>query len=85
VFLVDHSKATRRDIVLWASTRERPEAAPLTDLLVKAKLTGLRGTASGGFHTVVPATAAHSAAVRQIAHEVLNSPELLKLAGRTLK
>lgn len=84
-FLVDHSKATRRDIVLWASSKESPDASPLSALLVKARLTGLRGAASGGFHTVVPIAAAHAAAVRQIAHEVLNSPELLKLAGRSVK
>jgi hypothetical protein len=84
-FLVDHSKATRRDVVVWASSQESTDASPLTPLLLKAKLTGLRGSASGGFHTVVPTSAAHAAALRQIAHEVLNSPELLKLAGRAGK
>jgi hypothetical protein len=84
-FLVDHSKVTRRDVVVWAASGQGPDASPLTPLLVKAKLTGLRGAVSGGFHTLVPTSQAHAAAVRQIGHEVLNSPELLTLAGRSGK
>ena len=86
VFLIDHSKATRRDCVIWGSgagpdgATESMVSAPLFPLLLKAKLTGLRGSAQGGFHQIVPIHEAHGAAARQIAHEVLNSPELKKLA-----
>jgi len=83
IFVVDHSKATRRDVVLWPSTPEgtpAADASPLFPLLIKAKLTGLRGHSQGGFQQVVPLTEAHAAALRQMAHEVMNSPELKKLA-----
>ncbi len=86
VFLIDHSKVTRRDCVIWGSGAgpdgEPPSmvSAPLFPLLIKAKLTGLRGMAQGGFHQIVPIHEAHAAAARQIAHEVLHSPELKKPA-----
>ncbi len=84
VFVVDHSKATRRDVVLWSSNPEgtpaAADASPLFPLLVKAKFTGLRGHSQGGFQQVVPLVEAHAAALRQMAHEILNSPELKKPA-----
>ena len=79
VFLIDHSKVTRRDVMVGSSG---PDAAssPFVPLLIKGRITGLRGLSQGGFQQVVPLAEATAAASRQIAHEVLNSPELKKLA-----
>ena len=84
VFLVDHSKVTRRDAALSLATAGGSEAsvAHLSDVLVKAHWTGTSASPFGETTRHVPVRDAAGAAVRQMAHEVLASPELLKLAGR---
>jgi len=85
VFLVDHSKATRRDVVQTAAYASDAAASHLADLLTRAGWTGMSTSAFAEYTQHVPVRAAASAAVRQIVHEVLNSPEVLKLAGRNGK
>jgi hypothetical protein len=85
VFLVGHSKATRRDVARAASGATDGGAAHLAELLARAGWTGAKLSAFGESARVVPVRAAAAAAVRQVAHEVLHSPELLKLAGRATK
>ena len=85
IFVVDHSKVTRRDVVQAASGSMGAGTSHLADLLLKAQWTGLSVSAFADYTRYVPVREAAGAAVRQIAHEVLHSPELLKLAGRTGK
>ena len=85
VFLVDHSRVTRRDVVSAAAGETDGGGARLSDLLIKAGWIGMAATPYGDVARTVPLGQAAAAAVRQIAHEVLHSPDLLKLAGRPVK
>jgi hypothetical protein len=69
VFLVDRSKLTRKDVVLGI-----PDARAATPL-IKIPM-------NYGVVVEVHWQLARLAALRQVAHELLGSPELLKLAGR---
>lgn len=86
VFLVDHSRVTRRDVVRALTTGgvgagETP-ASHLAELLVRAGWTGLSASPFGEVARDVPVRAAAAAAVRQIAHEVLQSAALRGHAAR---
>lgn len=85
VFVVDHSKVTRRDVVEAAFGAIGGGTTHLADLLLKAQWTGLSVSPFADYTRHVPVREAAGAAVRQIVHEVLHSPELLKLAGRPVK
>jgi len=76
VMVIDHSKITRKDLALGAVAGEAEpirEGRPLKIVVAM----------NYGVSLEVPLHSARCAALRQIAHELLGSPELLKLAGRT--
>jgi hypothetical protein len=85
VFLCDHSKVTRRDAVQAAAGASDAAAEHLREVLHKAGWCGCSVSGVGQFTWVVPVREAAAAVVRQVVHEVLHSPELLKLAGRAVK
>ena len=81
VLLVGHSRVTRRDVVLTAAgDGDDAGKSRLAELLANAGWVGLRASPYGEVIHDVPARAAAHALVRQIAHEVSQSPELRKLA-----
>ncbi len=90
VMLVGHSRVTRRDAVSLLTlaatgSDDNPARSHLAELLVNAGWIGVRISPFGETVQDVPVYAAARAVVRQIAHEVLNSPELKKLAGQAAR
>lgn len=75
VMVIDHSKITRKDLALGAVAGE---AEPIRE----GRLLKIHIPMNYGVTLEVPWHDARCAALRQIAHELLGSPELLKLAGR---
>jgi hypothetical protein len=87
VFLVDHSKITRKEVALWATGQE--DGARFDERFGRLHTMILRRNIRGGAAASVslpdmkmPTHIACLPALRQMAHEVLKSPEILKLAGR---
>lgn len=90
VFIIDHSRVTRKDLALWAVCRngELPEGEKLPrvyEAIQQGKAVSAAIPMANGAVVNVPFRDAHLAALRQMAYEVLRSPELLKLAGRGRK
>jgi hypothetical protein len=77
VMVIDHSKITRRDLTLWA-VAGTGASAPTRE----GKPLEIRFAMNYGVTLEVPWPDALRAALRQIAHELHGSPELLKLAGQ---
>lgn len=81
IFLVDHSRVSRRDVVQGLLKGAEASDSHLGELLLKAGWTGMTASPYGELTRIVPLRAACLAAVRQMAHELSNSPELRKLAN----
>ncbi|MGE3821245.1 MAG: hypothetical protein AB7I30_17665 [Isosphaeraceae bacterium] len=87
VFLIDHSRLTRRDLALWGSRPEGPtdpaEKLPRALEELRSGLpVSLKFAGAYGIEVEAPLRDAAFAALRQTAHELLGSPEFVKLAGR---
>jgi hypothetical protein len=85
VFLIDHSKVTRRDVVQAAVDSSETASRHLRDLLHKGHWCGCSVSPFGEYAWILPVREAAAAVVRQVVHEVLHSPDLLKLAGTAVK
>jgi hypothetical protein len=85
VFQQGHHKIRRRDLVLYALNRLKL-SGPDTSLpatyrdLIEGMATHPQFLPPNAPHAIVPLHFAHYAALRQIAYETMNSPELTKLA-----
>jgi hypothetical protein len=84
--ILHHRKTTRKDVVLWAANKDGgahvDEKLPIDYVhLSNCIKIGISNdpTDEAKFQT---AKDAHLAMLRQMAHEVLKSPDLLKLSGR---
>lgn len=85
VFILDHSRITRKDLTLWAVSRGRElppgEKPPQAyERLRQGRAVYLRLLLPNGVPVEAPIEDAQPAALRQVAHEVINSAELRKLA-----
>jgi len=88
VFIIAHSRVTRRDLALWAVS---PGGVPpdgeklpqVYEAIRRGEPVSVRVPLANGAMLDAPFADAHPAALRQVAYEVLRSPELLALAGRS--
>ncbi len=83
VFLHGRHKLRRRDLVLHAAGFGADSGLPAEyPALIEGMGTKAEHLPPNAPNAIVPLHHCHFAALRQIAHEALNSPELVKLAGR---
>ena len=87
IFIIDNSRITRRDLSLWAVSRngaipEGQKLPALYDRLRRGQPVIAHIPLRNGATLDAPLLDAQPSALRQLAYEVLRSPELLKLAGR---
>lgn len=84
--ILHHKKTTRKDIVLWAANKDGgahvDEKLPIDYVHLSDCIRIGISEAPSDEAKFETAKGAHLAILRQMAHEVLKSPELLKLAGR---
>jgi hypothetical protein len=90
VFIMNHSKVTRREIAAWAVGEEGgmrfdERFSRLYQMLISRDMVSSTRSAFALDDIKMPSKIACLAALPQIAHEVLKSPELLKLAARSGK
>lgn len=90
VFVMDHSRLTRRDVVLWVAAGASgadfdARFARLNEALMRRRAAQTGTPLYYGHDFSLAARGPCFAALRQMAHEILNSPELLALAGRGKK
>jgi hypothetical protein len=90
VFILNHSRVTRKDLTLWAvsSGRDLPAGETLPQLyeqLRGGKFVYVKLTMTGGGSVEAPVEDAQPAALRQVAHEIFKSGELRKLAGQVTR
>lgn len=84
-FIIDHSKLTRRDLALWGANPSSPGPDKLPRLLEELRTgrpVGVKFAGNYGVEIEASLRDAALAALRQVAHELLGSPEFVKLAGR---
>jgi hypothetical protein len=89
VFFVEGRKFKRRQLVLDAANKDGgahvdDSLAPDYKCLLEGEYFTLGVKPPSGTEAKYPTRFAHVAALRQIAHEVLNSPDLMRLVGRTI-
>ncbi|GAC1468781.1 MAG: hypothetical protein NVSMB9_11800 [Isosphaeraceae bacterium] len=87
-FLINRTKITRRDLTLWAvgdesSPHSRMNPPVHSEIKRLGRMAAIKFPTNGGGELEIPFMNVQAAALRQIAHEVLKSPELFKLAGGT--
>lgn len=87
VFIIDHSRLTRRDLALWGCRPEgEADAAEKLPKVLEELRSGLpvalKFEGAYGIEVEAPLRQAAFAAIRQLAHEILGSPEFVKLSGR---
>jgi hypothetical protein len=90
VFVIDHSKVTRREIAHWAigdepAGRFEDRFGQLFTMILRRNAQKVGATPVDFSNIKMPASIACLPALRQIAHELSKSAELLKLAGRPVK
>ena len=87
VFVLGKTRASRNDLVLAAANKDGGAHvdAKLTEEYETLRTSGVRGffhySPTGEAGTFTPIMDTHLIYIRQMGHEVLNSPELLALIG----
>ena len=88
IFILNHSRVTRRDVVLWAADKEEGETPAAADRpsrpipLLQPIGTKVEATLAPGRKIAVDLKEAHFGALRQMAHEIARSPELKSAVRR---